>query len=349
MLKRAVAFACAWSVSAASLHAQIPPPAGPTQEKPAHDHQPAETPTWRFMQDGVVYGVFNRQGGPRGGEEFFVPNWWMGMLHARAGPTSVRVERDAQPGSGDGREERLSRDLPGRRGARRQAARRSAASARSVHAAGRRHGARRSTRTTSLMLAGGPVGEPTLGPVAFMHRPSAAGLVLAPLGHHTFDSTHLSFGVVTAAVERGRWTFEGRSSTAASRTTIAGTSNRARSIRWRPCVVPADDRAGSAGLDRPPARARRARSGRRRPNDGVDRLVSAATQPDSRRPRSAMGSTRHMANGGTGCSASSPSSTTPTRCSAAWIFSRSRRASCSRRGSARRSRSGRCARAPSRP
>jgi hypothetical protein len=42
-----------------------------------------------------------------------------------------------------------------------------------------------------------------------MHRPSAAGLVLAPLGHHTFDSTHISFGVVTAALERGRWVFEG--------------------------------------------------------------------------------------------------------------------------------------------
>jgi hypothetical protein len=62
---------------------------------------------------------------------------------------------------------------------------------------------------TALVLAGGPAGEPTLGPVAFMHRPSAAGLVLAPLGHHTFDSTHIAFGVVTAALERGRWVFEG--------------------------------------------------------------------------------------------------------------------------------------------
>ena len=31
---------------------------------------------------------------------------------------------------------------------------------------------------------------------------------MAPLGHHAFDSTHVSFGVVTAAVERGRFTFE---------------------------------------------------------------------------------------------------------------------------------------------
>ena len=37
------------------------------------------------------------------------------------------------------------------------------------------------------------------GPVAFMHRPSAENIVLAPLGHHTFDSTHVSFGVISAA------------------------------------------------------------------------------------------------------------------------------------------------------
>jgi hypothetical protein len=31
----------------------------------------------------------------------------------------------------------------------------------------------------------------------------------APLSHHTFDPTHVSFGVVTAAVDRGRWMMEG--------------------------------------------------------------------------------------------------------------------------------------------
>ena len=34
---------------------------------------------WRLMQDGVVYAEFNHQGGPRGGDEFVAPNWWMGM------------------------------------------------------------------------------------------------------------------------------------------------------------------------------------------------------------------------------------------------------------------------------
>lgn len=45
-----------------------------------------------------------------------------------------------------------------------------------------------------------PVGEPALGPVAFPHRPSAAADPFATLAHHWQDATHISFGVVTAAI-----------------------------------------------------------------------------------------------------------------------------------------------------
>src|SRR5262249_32481223 len=65
------------------------------------------------------------------------------------------------------------------------------------------------TETTGFTLAGGPVGEPALGPVAFMHRASAIDNPTAPLGHHTFDSTHIAFGVVTAAVGHGPRAGEG--------------------------------------------------------------------------------------------------------------------------------------------
>jgi len=41
------------------------------------------------------------------------------------------------------------------------------------------------------------VGEPALGPVAYMHRPSAAGDPFAPLGHHWQDASHETFGVIT--------------------------------------------------------------------------------------------------------------------------------------------------------
>jgi hypothetical protein len=60
----------------------------------------------------------------------------------------------------------------------------------------------------ALTLAGGPAGEPALGPISFMHRPSAEALVLTPLGHHTLDSTHISFGVATAAIGREKWEVE---------------------------------------------------------------------------------------------------------------------------------------------
>ena len=42
------------------------------------------------------------------------------------------------------------------------------------------------------------VGEPALGPPAFMHRPSGRLLPIAPITHHWFDSTHTTQGVVTA-------------------------------------------------------------------------------------------------------------------------------------------------------
>lgn len=45
-----------------------------------------------------------------------------------------------------------------------------------------------------------PVGEPAIGPVAYMHRPSAQNDPFAPLGHHWQDATHITYGVITAGV-----------------------------------------------------------------------------------------------------------------------------------------------------
>ncbi len=67
----------------------------------------------------------------------------------------------------------------------------------------------------ALELYAAPAGEPALGPPAFMHRASAASDPLAPLGHHWQDSTHISFGVLTAGLftrkvkVEGSW-FNGR-------------------------------------------------------------------------------------------------------------------------------------------
>ena len=62
---------------------------------------------------------------------------------------------------------------------------------------------------TSAFLYGGPVGEPALGPSAFMHRGSATYNPEAPITHHWFDSTHITYGVVTAGLQGRRWQLEG--------------------------------------------------------------------------------------------------------------------------------------------
>lgn len=51
---------------------------------------------------------------------------------------------------------------------------------------------------STLFAYAGIAGEPALGPPAFLHRFSGMDDPLAPLGHHWLDSTHVTYGVVTA-------------------------------------------------------------------------------------------------------------------------------------------------------
>ena len=61
--------------------------------------------------------------------------------------------------------------------------------------------------SSAFVYAGLP-GEPAFGPPAFMHRPAAMMSPEAPITHHWLDSTHISFGVVTAGWVQGRWKLE---------------------------------------------------------------------------------------------------------------------------------------------
>jgi hypothetical protein len=65
------------------------------------------------------------------------------------------------------------------------------------------------SESVALQLYAAPVGEPALGPVAFPHRYSAFSDPLAPLGHHWQDSTHISFGVLTAGLFTRKLKVEG--------------------------------------------------------------------------------------------------------------------------------------------
>jgi hypothetical protein len=62
--------------------------------------------------------------------------------------------------------------------------------------------------TSSVFVYAGLPGEPALGPPAFMHRTSGMDNPEAPISHHWLDSTHITFGVVTAGVVLNDWKVE---------------------------------------------------------------------------------------------------------------------------------------------
>jgi hypothetical protein len=63
----------------------------------------------------------------------------------------------------------------------------------------------------SVFLYAGIVGEPAIGPAAFMHRLSGMQNPEAPISHHWLDSTHIANGVVTLGYTTPYWKLEGSS------------------------------------------------------------------------------------------------------------------------------------------
>src|ERR1700676_591071 len=177
------------------------------QGQPDHAHMNM-SPGWHFMQDAIVFAEFNHQGSPRGGNEFVAPNWWMGMAsrgtpHGQFTFTSMLSLDPATVGK-DGYREifQAGEALNGRPLIDRQHPHDLFMQLAAVWRVP-------FNESTGFTLAGGRVGEPALGPVAFMHRASAADNPTAPLSHPTFDSQPIAFGVVTAAVDHGPFVIEG--------------------------------------------------------------------------------------------------------------------------------------------
>jgi hypothetical protein len=69
------------------------------------------------------------------------------------------------------------------------------------------------SKKTDLSVYIGYPGEPALGPVTFMHRPSAMSDPDAPISHHWADATHITFGVATIGFRLGRFKIEASSFT----------------------------------------------------------------------------------------------------------------------------------------
>ena len=163
---------------------------------------------WHIMQDAVAFFTWNHQGGPRGGTDFGVQNWWMGMAERPAGAGRIRfnlmLSLDPASLGNDGYREifQVGETLDGFPLIDRQHPHDFLMQAAVIWE-------RPLPRDYTIVLAGAPVGEPALGPVAFMHRSSSFENPTAPLGHHTFDSTHIAMGVITAGIRKGPWHVEG--------------------------------------------------------------------------------------------------------------------------------------------
>jgi hypothetical protein len=163
--------------------------------------------SWLIMAHGDVKAGFNHQGGPRGVNKAESQNWFMLMAERRAGPGQLMLrgmfsaEPWTAPRRGFPQLFQTGETFEGR----------PIIDAQHPHDLFMELAAAYNiqlTENVALNLYGGPVGEPALGPVAFMHRISASENPSAPLGHHWQDSTHITHGVITAGVTAWRFRVE---------------------------------------------------------------------------------------------------------------------------------------------
>ena len=176
---------------------------------------------------------------PRGDEQFIGPAWFMAMWRAPLGPTSFALRAMLSPDPftvGARGYPLLLQSGEGYHG---------------VPLHDRQHPHDLFMELAALWrvpisdalvgtLYAAPVGEPALGPTAAPHRLSAFGDPLVPISHHWQDSSHVSFGVLTAGLASRFAKLEGSAFTGREpndrRTdleTLTSTPGR-RAWPWRP-------------------------------------------------------------------------------------------------------------------
>ncbi|WP_158826983.1 hypothetical protein [Mucilaginibacter lacusdianchii] len=172
---------------------------------------------WNYMLHGNIDVRYTKQDlfdkGSHGGDKFDAPNWFMGMAQRQVGKNgllhlNLMMSLDPITEGGGGYpllfqsgeswkgspliDHQHPHDLF------------SELSASYSYAFSRR---------TDLSVYVGYPGEPALGPVAFMHRPSAMGNPDAPISHHWSDATHITFGVATIGFRFDQFKIEASSFT----------------------------------------------------------------------------------------------------------------------------------------
>ena len=154
---------------------------------------------WTLMAHGVLNLVYDHQSGRRGGDKAFASGMLMGMARRPLGNGTVQVKAMLSPdplmgprgyplllASGEtanGRDRLIDRQHP-------HDFLMELSGSVSQNVGGK----------SSLFVYAALPGEPAFGPPAFMHREAIMDSPEAPISHHWLDSTHISFGVVTAGI-----------------------------------------------------------------------------------------------------------------------------------------------------
>ncbi|HEY4124072.1 MAG TPA: hypothetical protein VGM36_05625 [Rhizomicrobium sp.] len=163
---------------------------------------------WMLMGHLRLDGIYDWQSGPRGDDMAFLAGMAMGMARRDFGEADTLQFRAM-----------LSPDpFMGKRGYPLLLANGETADG-ATHLVDRQHphdllmelsgtyGHRFDSENSGILYFGYP-GEPALGPTAFMHRASGMDNPEAPISHHWLDSTHITFGVLTAGVVHDDWKLE---------------------------------------------------------------------------------------------------------------------------------------------
>ncbi len=164
--------------------------------------------SWLLMLHGFGFLQYDKQGGPRGDEQFGSLNWAMLMASRDllGGRFQARTMLSLDPATVSNQGYPLLLQTG------------ESYNGQPLHDRQHPHDfwmelavmyERAISHSLGVSVYAAPSGEPALGPVAFMHRPSAMDNLAAPLSHHWQDATHISFGVLTAGVFGQRWKLEG--------------------------------------------------------------------------------------------------------------------------------------------
>src|SRR5215207_1084233 len=172
-----------------------------------HEGRHAAYGDWMVMWHALINGIYDHQGGPRGGDKTFAGGMLMGMAQRSLGGGTLGFKAMLSPDplmgpsgypllfatgeTANGRTLLVDRQHPHELFMELSGSYSYSLSARS-----------------SVFIYAGLPGEPALGPPAFMHRTSGMDIPEAPITHHWLDSTHITFGVVTIGAVINTWKIE---------------------------------------------------------------------------------------------------------------------------------------------